>query len=131
VAVLLGCKAIPAPTGPAAPSAPVVVSSDTAARAIANARCDHDVACGAVGAGRTYAARDQCASELLRSAELDLSSQPCSEGLAAGRVADCAGRLRQESCHPLSTLSRMYACRPAALCVETTQVFTSEDVYGD
>jgi hypothetical protein len=107
------------------------VSRDAAAIQIANARCDHEVACGAVGAGRTYAARDECASELLRSAQEDLAAKPCTVGIAARLVDDCTARLRVESCHPLSTLTRMYACRPTGLCLQTTTEFTSSDVYGE
>ncbi|MGD0524247.1 MAG: DUF6184 family natural product biosynthesis lipoprotein, partial [Polyangiaceae bacterium] len=96
------------------------MSVDTASSEIANARCDREVACGDVGTGRTYAARDQCAGELLRSARADLATPGCPAGIAARLVDDCASRLRQESCHPLSTLSLMEACRPAALCLQQT-----------
>lgn len=97
------------------------MSADAAASQIAGARCDHEVACGTVGTGRTYAGRDECEGELLRSAETDLGTRACAGGIAARLVDDCASRLRQESCHPLSTLSRMSACRPVALCVQTTK----------
>jgi hypothetical protein len=107
------------------------LSADTAASHIANARCDHELACGGVGTGRSYATRDECASELLRSAQVDLAANRCTVGIAAQLVDDCAARLRVESCHPLSTLTRMYACRPAGLCIQTTTEFTSSDVYGE
>ena len=63
------------PVGADGTPAARVLSPDTAAFLIASARCDHEVACGAVGAGRTYSAREQCASELQRSAQEDLTTQ--------------------------------------------------------
>jgi hypothetical protein len=97
-----------------------VVSADTAASQIAGARCDRERECGAIGAGRTYEGREQCTTALLGSAKADLTAQPCPSGIAAARLADCTGRLRQESCQALSTLTLMSACRPEALCLQTT-----------
>ncbi len=128
--LLAACQTPPSQTSAAA-LPPAALSADTAAYEIAHARCDHESACGTVGAGRTYPDHDQCASELLRSAQIDLATQACPAGIAARRVEDCAGRLRHESCHPLSTLSRMYACRPAALCLDTSRQFSTEEVYSE
>jgi hypothetical protein len=129
--LLAACQATTPPTIVAPPSSQAALSADAAASEIANARCDHEVACGAVGVGRAYAARDQCASELRQSAKADLAIQACPTGIAARFVDDCTGKLRKESCHPLSTLSRMYACRPAALCLQMTRTFTTEEIYGE
>jgi hypothetical protein len=129
--LLAACHASSPQTATVDSTARARLTTDSAAGQIADARCDHELACEAVGGGHAYSARDQCASEFFRSTQADLAAQPCTNGIAARRVADCAGRLRQESCHPLSTLSRMYACRPAALCLPAaTTEFTTEDVYG-
>jgi hypothetical protein len=129
--LVAGCGAAPANTGGAASSSQAVLSVEAAASQLAAARCDHELACGTIGDGRAYPARDACTSENLRSVQADLASHACPSGIAAKRIDDCTGRLRQESCHPLSLLSRMYACRPAALCLQTTRVYTVEDAYGD
>jgi hypothetical protein len=73
----------------------------------------------------------QCTSELARSARADLATYPCPAGIGPALLDDCASRLRSESCHPISTLARMYACRPAAFCLPTRTVeYSSVDVYG-
>src|SRR5579863_3498633 len=77
LAILTACQAGPPSTAPRGPSATAAVTRDTAAVEIASARCDHEAACGAVGTGRTYAAPDECASELFRSAREDLAAAPC------------------------------------------------------
>jgi hypothetical protein len=131
MALLTACHAGPSQTASAGTAAPATVGRDAAAIQIASARCDHEVACGAVGAGRSYAARDECATELLRSAQADLAANPCAVGIEARLLQDCTSRLRAESCHPLSTLTRMYACRPTGLCMHTSTEFSSFDVYGE
>lgn len=115
--LLAACGGTPPPqTAGEARSSQVALSTDAAATEIASARCNHEAACGTVGTGRTYEARDQCKNEFLRSARADSAAQACPAGIGARLLDDCTGRLRQESCHPLSTLSLMSACRPAALC---------------
>lgn len=130
-AFLAACHGIPSQSAGVGAPARAVLSTDTAASHIADARCDHELACGAVGAGRAFATREECASELLRSAQADLAANHCTAGIAARLLDDCAAKLRVESCHPLSTLTRMYACRPAGLCLQTTTEFSSSDVYGE
>jgi hypothetical protein len=105
---------------------------ETAASAIAAARCDHENACNQIGNGRAYTTADACMAELTASAMADLKTHPCPSGIDSNVVAKCAGMLKQESCHPLSMLSRMYTCRPANLCVQADTVrFTEEDIYGE
>ncbi len=125
------CGAAPANTGGAAPSSRAVLSVEVAASQLADARCNHELACGTIGDGRTYPARNACMRENLLSVQADLAAHACPSGIATKRIDDCTGRLRQESCHPLSLLSRMYACRPAALCLQTTSIHTFDDAYGD
>lgn len=129
--LVAACGAAPANTGGVAPSSLAVVSAEVAASQLADARCNHELACGTIGDGRAYPARNACMSENLLSVQADLAAHACPSGLGAKRIDDCTGLLRQESCHPLSLLSRMYACRPDALCLQPTRVYTVEDAYGD
>ncbi len=134
VAVLLGaCAESPsAPLGTV--TAPTVLSVDQAAVRLAVSRCDHDNTCSDVGAGRRYATVADCAAQVQRSTRQDLAR--CSTGIEPRRLAACEHRLRAESCRPLSTLSRMLACRAESLCAtppapeDDQPSFTSEDVYG-
>jgi hypothetical protein len=128
LALFVGCG--PPPQGAAPSSVPSVIPPLAAADIIAQSRCAHENACGGVGADRPFATEAACKDELQRSAETDLSRKPCVSGLDPDRVGACASALRDESCHPLSTLSRMYACRVASLCRNLdTETFTTEDAY--
>jgi hypothetical protein len=105
-----------------------------AAGALATARCGHAVACDDVGSGRRFSTEARCFEEVRESVRHDLT--PCAlQGIDQATLAGCERRLREESCTPLSTLSRMLACRPQTLCVAPTAPhdspeFTGEDVYG-
>lgn len=120
---------------PSVAAAPTVVSVDEAATQLAATRCDHDAACSNVGAGRPYATVAECAAQVQQSTTQELAR--CSAGVEPRRLAACERRLQAESCRPLSTLSRMLACRPETLCASPSAApgdeqpsFTSEDVYG-
>jgi hypothetical protein len=105
---------------------------ETAASAIAAARCDHENACNQIGNGHAYATADACVADFAASTTADLKAHPCASGIDSNVVAKCASMLKQESCHPLSMLSRMYTCRPANLCVRADTVrLTEEDIYGE
>jgi hypothetical protein len=134
LALALGACAEPPGGPPAAVTAPTVVSVDQAAIELAMSRCDHDNTCSDVGTGRRYASVAECTAQVQQSSRQDLAR--CSTGIEPGRLAACERRLRGESCRPLSTLTRMLACRPQALCAgppspdQEQPSFTSEDVYG-
>lgn len=134
LALVLGA-CVESPSGPpASVTAPTVVSVDQAATELAVSRCDHDAACSDVGTGRRYSTTAECAAQVQQSTRQDLAR--CSAGIEPRRLAACERRLRAESCRPLSTLSRMLACRAEALCAgapspdQEQPSFTSEDVYG-
>lgn len=113
---------------------PPPLRPDDASVALAGARCDHEAVCSDVGNGHSYTTRDVCVEQVQQSVLHDLGR--CSIGVDPHKLTVCESLLRNESCHPLSTLSRMIACRTEALCVapptpgSTDPSFTSEDVYG-
>ncbi|HEX8794746.1 MAG TPA: DUF6184 family natural product biosynthesis lipoprotein [Polyangiaceae bacterium] len=113
---------------------PTIVSVDQAAVQLAISRCDHDNTCSDVGSGRRYASVADCAAQVQESSRQELAR--CLTGIEPRRLAACERRLRAESCRPLSTLSRMIACRAETLCASSPTPeddqpsFTSEDVYG-
>lgn len=121
-----------ASAGRTRPPPGAAMAADAAAATIASARCEHESLCGEVGPGRTYATSAACVAEFAKSASGDLSAHPCPAGIDSTQVAGCTRLLAAETCHPLSTLSRMYTCRPANLCVRTGTVrLSDEDIYGD
>lgn len=134
VSLLVGACAQPPGSPPATVTAPTVVSVDQAAMRLAVSRCDHDNTCSDVGSGRRYASVAECASQVQQSSRQDLAR--CATGIEPRRLAACERKLRAESCRPLSTLSRMLACRAESLCAsppapeDDQPSFTSEDVYG-
>lgn len=124
----------PAASAPARPrgSPGAPISADAAASAIAAARCEHEAACNQIGAGHDYATADACTAAFSSSALSDLRGHPCPGGIDSNHVRACAGILKRESCLPLSSLSRMYTCRPVALCIQVGEVrMSEEDVYGE
>lgn len=134
LALLAGACAESPGSPPATVTVPTVVSVDEAAIQLAISRCDHDNTCSDVGSGRRYASVAECAAQVQQSSRQDLAR--CSTGIEPRRLAACERRLRAESCRPLSTLSRMIACRTETLCAnppapeDDQPSFTSEDVYG-
>jgi hypothetical protein len=105
---------------------------EAAASAIAAARCEHEAACNQIGPGHNYATADACTAAFSSSALSDLKGHPCPGGIDSNQVAACASILKRESCLPLSSLSRMYTCRPAALCIQVgRERFSEEDIYGE
>lgn len=108
------------------------MTADAAAATIAAARCEHESTCGQVGTGHAFATADACTAELTRNAGADLARHPCPAGIDSNEVAACVRLLKAESCYPLSTLSRMYMCRPANLCLRTGTVrLSEEEIYGE
>lgn len=134
LAVLVGACVESPGAPPASATAPAVVSVDDASARLAGSRCAHASACGDVGAGRPYASASDCTVQMQQSTKQDLAR--CSAGIDPARLAGCERRLHAESCRPLSTLSRMLACRADAVCANPLgpgsdqPSFTSEDVYG-
>jgi hypothetical protein len=125
------CAGTNEPAATADGRAPPAVNVATAAGTIAEASCAHELRCNGSGAGHLYSSPDACAADYEASASSDLASHPCPAGIDSGSLRTCARMLETESCHPLTTLPRMNACSPAALCVQIAAVHMTEDeAYG-
>jgi hypothetical protein len=134
IAVLVGACAGSQGAPPTSVTAPTVVSVEDASVQLAASRCDHASTCSDVGVGRPFATVADCDAQVQQSTKQDLAR--CTAGVEPRRLAACERRLTAESCRPLSTLSRMLACRAESLCAnplnpgDEQPSFTSEDVYG-
>jgi hypothetical protein len=134
LAMLVAACVETSPQPPTTAGPPVPVRADDASVTLAGARCDHEAACNAVGTGHSNATRDVCVEQVGRSVGRDLDR--CVMGIDPRRLRVCEKLLRNESCYPLSTLSRMIACRADSLCIApptpggTEPSFSTEDVYG-
>lgn len=95
---------------------PETMSVSTAAGVLAEASCEHESSCEGIGPSRHYPTVAACAEDFGQTAQNDFERHPCRAGINARHLEACADMLRDESCHPLSTLSRMHACRLAAIC---------------
>jgi hypothetical protein len=124
---LVGCQRTPETAKAAVGGTAMTV--DTVAAEIARIRCEHEASCSGVGPGRPYPSGEACMADYIQSSRTDLTV--CSTGIDPAQFGSCLGLLRRETCHPLSVLSRMYSCRPSALCVRSeTPSFTASDVYN-
>ena len=84
---------------------------------IVTARCNREDRCKNIGTDRTYETRDACTSKLHGSTESDINVQDCKHGVDRPKLHRCLDEIRSEDCgNPIDTLSRVAACRTAALC---------------
>jgi Family of unknown function (DUF6184) len=107
------------------PDAPITTSTsariatnDTAIERITTARCDREVACNNVGAGKSYGTREACTNELGHDKRADLRAEECPRGISEPDLNDCLADIRSEKCgNPLDSISRLAACRKGKLCL--------------
>jgi hypothetical protein len=124
-----GCQVTPARTG--SDATPLPVGGVSAATRLAETRCDHEVACGNVGAGRYYETRALCLADMTQSAGTDLAQSVCPIGVDSNRLSRCIEQFRRESCRPLATIGRMTACSASTMCLRSSdERFSGTEVYG-
>lgn len=113
-----GRAAVRGPDGPTTTSANIATNEDAIER-ITAARCDREVACNHIGAGKAYESRAACASELGHDKRADLRAEECPRGISAPDLHDCLADITSEKCgSPLDSISRLAACRKGKLCLE-------------
>ncbi len=106
------------------PDAPVTTSAhiapnESAIQRITEARCDREVACNNVGAGKSYGTRQACTNELGHDKRADLRAEECPRGISEPDLNDCLTDIKSEKCgNPLDSISRLAACRKGKLCLE-------------
>ncbi len=106
------------------PNAPTMTSAhiatnEGAIERITAARCDREVACNNVGAGKSYDTREACTNKLGHDKRADLRAEECPRGISEPDLNDCLTDIKSEKCgNPLDTVSRLAACRKGKLCLE-------------
>lgn len=101
-------------TGSPAASAP---ASDKAVERISSARCDREMRCGNVGAGKSYVNQDGCLTEVKGKTMNDLTNSACPRGIDTMQLDKCLADIKGERCeNVLDALSRLSNCRTGALC---------------
>jgi hypothetical protein len=95
-----------------------LVTIDDAVNLLTARRCDREIDCKNVGAGKRYDDRGGCERELAHALQVELGPKVCALGIREERLEECLARLREESClDPLDSLDKIATCRRSRLCV--------------
>ena len=85
---------------------------------LTNARCDREVHCMNVGAGRKYENRAQCVAMLDRNGYTDLDADHCPLGLDQSMLGTCLDALKTQACGAaLTRIDDLPGCADSDLCV--------------
>lgn len=94
------------------------LSHDDAIVRLATARCDREVSCNEVGAGKKYADHDACIREAGQNARGTLRVDECAT-LDPSKLSSCLNDIKNERCsNPLDLLETVTSCTRSKLCVE-------------
>jgi hypothetical protein len=84
---------------------------------LASVRCTLESSCGRVGAGKTFAARDQCETQMRAGLRIDLDTYHCDKGFDTNAVETCATAIQRFDCgRSFATLQTVPACGSTELC---------------
>ena len=115
--VAVGCEPREQSPGATTTTAATPVSNDTAVMRLTSARCERELACNNIGAGRKFADRDACTREVGHNAQAVLREEACPRGVDDRRLSTCLGDVRGQRCgNPLDAIDRLLSCRRAELC---------------
>ena len=96
-----------------------IVSTDDAVNHLTARRCDHEIDCKNVGAGKRYDDRGGCERDIAHALQTELGSTVCSSGVREERLVACLEALRTETCaNALDTMNRIAPCRTTAICIQ-------------
>ena len=102
---------------------PGTLTAGEAAFYLARAECAHQNSCDNVGDGRSFESLPSCVTELTKTTEDDLGTYVCPAGIEPMLMRRCAHAILLERCHNLSSMVRMSACNPGALCAPRQLAF--------
>jgi hypothetical protein len=92
-------------------------ASEKAVERISAARCDREMRCGNVGAGKSYVSPEGCTTEVKGKTMNDLTTSACPRGIDEMQLDKCLADIKGERCeNVLDALSRLANCRTGALC---------------
>ncbi|WP_394844154.1 DUF6184 family natural product biosynthesis lipoprotein [Pendulispora brunnea] len=93
------------------------VTNEAAIENITAARCDRELSCNNIGAGKDYDSFAACTRELHHNARASFNAQECPHGIDDRNLTNCLSDIRNERCgNPLDTLERVTSCRKGKLC---------------
>ena len=95
----------------------VTPSEAAAPKAIADARCERELRCENVGAGRKYSTMDDCRKTVQADWQGDLSARECPKGIDNTALSQCLEAIRTEDCgSPFDSLERVVECNAGDIC---------------
>lgn len=95
------------------------VPESSAARAMANARCDREVTCNRVGSDLRYINRDACLDDLTSKGQEDIRAANCPTDIERTRLEACLAYVREQPCaEALDKIGTLESCRSQSLCAE-------------
>ncbi len=99
-----------------------IVTADDTVNLVTARRCDREIDCKNVGAGKRYDDRGACERELLHQAQEELGKlgrNGCTYGVREERLEQCMADIRVEGClNSMDSLDRVASCRANRLCIE-------------
>lgn len=106
------------PTSITSTTAAGIVTSDDAVNLLTARRCDREIDCDNVGAGKRYDDRGGCEREIAHDLHAELHPSICPYGVREEQLNDCLEALRTDSCGaPFDAMGRIAVCRAESLCV--------------
>jgi hypothetical protein len=93
------------------------ISSNSAVRSIANARCDREQRCGNIGADKDFASVDGCEEKIKADWNDELNKYECPNGIVQAELDECLNDIKQEDCgNPFDSLARVMSCNSSDIC---------------
>lgn len=95
-----------------------MVTTDNAVSHLAARRCDHEIDCQNVGAGKRYDDRGGCEREIAHALQAELAPSKCIWGVREEMLDRCMAGIRGHSCAiSIESLESVASCKRATLCI--------------
>jgi Family of unknown function (DUF6184) len=96
-------------------------TAQEASDSIAEARCNREAACSAIGPGKAFASQDQCMQAMTADAAQELGGTECKDGVADRYLKACVSQATQGECRASTTapdkLSSYDSCHTDKMCL--------------
>ncbi len=95
-----------------------IIPAEDAASRITARRCERELDCNDVGAGKKYEDNAACEREVAHDLQAELRPSKCTYGVREDKLNECLEELRNGKCgNPLDTVSGLATCRTGRICL--------------
>jgi hypothetical protein len=95
-----------------------IITTDAAVSHLTAGRCEREMDCNNIGAGKRYEDRGACERAVTHDLQADLRPAKCTYGIREDRMNECLQEMKNEKCgNPLDAMSRLATCRTGRLCL--------------